>query len=86
MTLGTPDRAPVPTSTDWPCLIPPDMKVPPPIGGALSIADKMVDRDDVRLWCVTTVSSNSTNPICASDGLTVKVETIVRATLSNVDL
>jgi len=63
MTLGTPERAPVPVKTACPWTIPPERYVCPPIAGALSSAVSMVLSEGVSATCVTTVVSNSTYAI-----------------------
>eukprot|EP00966_Prymnesium_polylepis_P196533 4554302-Prymnesium_polylepis.1 len=60
ITLGTPERAPVPAITACPPSMPPERKVFEQYGGAVSSALVMVDRVAVRGNTVTTLPQNST--------------------------
>mmetsp|Transcript_34236 Transcript_34236/g.68171 ORF Transcript_34236/g.68171 Transcript_34236/m.68171 type:complete len:246 (-) Transcript_34236:451-1188(-) len=82
ITLGASARSPVPVKTDCPRVMPPDIKVSAPIGGALSMAAMILVSEGVRSEWVTMVVSNSTKPNCAAVVPIVKASTTVRASCS----
>ena len=81
-TFGTPLRAPVPVTTDWPSSMPPDRNVDAPTPGALSSAVVIVASDGVRVARVEVTVSNSTYAICARTELILKWPTTARAKAS----